>query len=37
MGPVEVVVAQKGDRLLTVATPGAPPFELRLGGACGSK
>jgi len=31
MGPIEVVVAQKGDRLLTVATPGAPPFELQAG------
>jgi CubicO group peptidase (beta-lactamase class C family) len=31
MGPIEVVVAQKGDRLLTVTTPGAPPFELQAG------
>jgi CubicO group peptidase (beta-lactamase class C family) len=31
MGPIEIVVAQKGDRLLTVAAPGAPPFELRAG------
>ena len=31
MGPIEVVVAQKGDRLLTVAAPGAPPFELQAG------
>ena len=31
MGPIEVVVAQKDDRLLTVATPGAPPFELQAG------
>ena len=31
MGPIEVVVAQKGDRLLTVATPGAPPLELQAG------
>jgi CubicO group peptidase (beta-lactamase class C family) len=31
MGPIEVVVAQKGDRLLTVAPPGAPPFELQAG------
>ena len=31
MGPIEIVVAQKGDRLLTVATPGAPPFELQAG------
>ena len=31
MGPIEVVVAQQGDRLLTVATPGAPPFELQAG------
>jgi CubicO group peptidase (beta-lactamase class C family) len=27
MGPIEVVVAQRGE-VLTVATPGAPPFEL---------
>jgi CubicO group peptidase (beta-lactamase class C family) len=31
MGPIEVVVAPNGDRLLTVATPGAPPFELQAG------
>ena len=31
MGPIEVVVAQKGDRVLTVAIPGAPPFELQAG------
>ncbi len=31
MGPIEVVVAQKGDRLLTVTAPGAPPFELQAG------
>lgn len=28
MGPVEVVVALRGDHVLTVAIPGAPPFEL---------
>lgn len=31
MGPIEVVVAQRGDHVLTVATPGAPPFELQAG------
>jgi CubicO group peptidase (beta-lactamase class C family) len=31
MGPIEVVVAQKGDHVLTAATPGAPPFELQAG------
>jgi CubicO group peptidase (beta-lactamase class C family) len=31
MGPIEVVVALRGDRVLTVATPGAPPFELVAG------
>jgi CubicO group peptidase (beta-lactamase class C family) len=31
MGPIEIVVAQKGDGLLTVATPGATPFELQAG------
>jgi CubicO group peptidase (beta-lactamase class C family) len=31
MGPIEIVVAQQGDRLLTVAAPGAPPFELQAG------
>ena len=31
MGPIEVVVAQQGDHVLTVATPGAPPFELQAG------
>ena len=31
MGPIEVVVALKGDRLLTVSVPGAPPFELQAG------
>jgi len=25
------VVAQKGDRVLTVTTPGAPPFDLQAG------
>jgi CubicO group peptidase (beta-lactamase class C family) len=29
MGPIEIVVALKGDHVLTVATPGAPPFELQ--------
>jgi CubicO group peptidase (beta-lactamase class C family) len=28
MGPIEVVVALRGGAVLTVATPGAPPFEL---------
>jgi CubicO group peptidase (beta-lactamase class C family) len=28
MGPIEVVVAQPGDHVLTVTVPGAPPFEL---------
>ena len=31
MGPIEVVVAQQGDHVLTVAAPGAPPFELQAG------
>ena len=31
MGPIEVTVTQKADRLLTIAAPGAPPFELRAG------
>ncbi len=31
MGPIEVVVAQEDDHVLTVATPGAPPFELQAG------
>ena len=31
MGPIEVVVAHKDDRLLTVTTPGAPSFELQAG------
>ena len=31
LGPIEVVVARKGDRSLTVALPGAPPFELQAG------
>jgi CubicO group peptidase (beta-lactamase class C family) len=29
MGPIEAVVALKGDHVLTVATPGAPTFELQ--------
>jgi CubicO group peptidase (beta-lactamase class C family) len=28
MGPIEVVVAQKSDHVLTVTVPGASPFEL---------
>jgi CubicO group peptidase (beta-lactamase class C family) len=28
MGPIEVVVALRGDHELTVTVPGAPPFEL---------
>jgi CubicO group peptidase (beta-lactamase class C family) len=32
MGPIEVVVALRGDHLLTVAIPGAPPFELEPAG-----
>ena len=28
MGPIEIVVALRGGAVLTVATPGAPPFEL---------
>jgi CubicO group peptidase (beta-lactamase class C family) len=32
MGPIEVVVALRGDHVLTVATPGAPPFELAPAG-----
>ncbi|HME67813.1 MAG TPA: serine hydrolase [Streptosporangiaceae bacterium] len=32
MGPIEVVVALRGDRVLTVAIPGAPPFELESAG-----
>jgi CubicO group peptidase (beta-lactamase class C family) len=31
MGPIEVVVAQKGDHVLTVATPGAAALELEPG------
>ncbi len=31
MGPIEVVVALKGDRTLTVTIPGAPPFDLLPG------
>ena len=29
MGPVEIVIAQRGDQVLTATTPGAPPFELQ--------
>jgi CubicO group peptidase (beta-lactamase class C family) len=32
MGPIEVVVALRGDHVLTVTTPGAPPFELEPAG-----
>jgi len=31
MGPIEIVVAQKSDHVLTVTVPGAPPFELQPG------
>jgi CubicO group peptidase (beta-lactamase class C family) len=31
MGPVEIVVALQGDRVLTVAAPGTPPLELQPG------
>jgi hypothetical protein len=31
MGPIEIVVAQKGGHVLAVTVPGAPPFELRPG------
>jgi Beta-lactamase len=31
MGPVEIVVAVQGDRVLTVAAPGSPPLELEPG------
>ena len=31
MGPVEIVVALRGDRVLTVAAPGTPPLELEPG------
>jgi CubicO group peptidase (beta-lactamase class C family) len=32
MGPIEVVVALRGDHVLTVAVPGSPPFELEPAG-----
>jgi hypothetical protein len=32
MGPIEVVVALQGERVLTVTIPGAPPFELQPAG-----
>ncbi|HJY00771.1 MAG TPA: serine hydrolase [Streptosporangiaceae bacterium] len=32
MGPIEVVVALRGDHVLTVVIPGAPPFELEPAG-----
>ncbi len=31
MGPIEIVVAQRDDYVLTATTPGAPPFELQPG------
>jgi hypothetical protein len=31
MGPIELVVGQKGGRTLTIAEPGAPGFELEPG------
>jgi hypothetical protein len=32
MGPIEVVAALRGDHVLTVTTPGVPPFELQPSG-----
>ena len=32
MGPIEVVVTLRGDQVLTVTTPGAPPLELQPAG-----
>ena len=32
MGPIEVVVALRGDHVLTVTIPGAPPFDLQPAG-----
>jgi len=32
MGPIEVMVALRSDHVLTVTTPGAPPFELQPAG-----
>jgi CubicO group peptidase (beta-lactamase class C family) len=29
MGPIEIVVAQRSDQVLTATAPGAPPFELQ--------
>ena len=29
MGPIEIVVTQKSDHVLSVTAPGAPPFELQ--------
>ena len=29
MGPIEIVVDQRSDQVLTATTPGAPPFELQ--------
>jgi hypothetical protein len=31
MGPIEIEVARNGDQSLTVAAPGASPFELQAG------
>jgi CubicO group peptidase (beta-lactamase class C family) len=31
MGPIELVVGQRSDHVLTVTVPGAPPFELEPG------
>jgi hypothetical protein len=31
MGPIEIVVAQKGDHVLTVSVPGSPGLELLPG------
>jgi hypothetical protein len=31
MGPIEIVIAQRDDHVLTASLPGAPPFELQPG------
>jgi hypothetical protein len=31
MGPIEIVIAQREDNVLTATTSGAPPFELQPG------
>jgi CubicO group peptidase (beta-lactamase class C family) len=31
MGPIEIVIAQRDDQVLTATFPGAPPFELQPG------